>query len=145
MKNQWAKFMADKERADIKKVTGEANGPLVREIEDRALELTAQAADKVIGGMKDEIHLTNRLRKVLQPFTQRCDSRLAWTAAANETDFAQLWTARTKGDFFAEDGSTPFQITILRRSRRGYFTDLFDVEYKAYRNLNKSIQSARRS
>jgi hypothetical protein len=40
MKNQWAKFMADKEWADIKKATGEANGPLVGEIEDRTLELT---------------------------------------------------------------------------------------------------------
>jgi hypothetical protein len=40
MKNQWEKFMADKEWADIKKATGEANGPLVGEIEDKTLELT---------------------------------------------------------------------------------------------------------
>ena len=32
--------MADKEWADIKKATDEANGPLVGEIEDRTLELT---------------------------------------------------------------------------------------------------------
>ena len=40
MKNQWAKFMADKEWIDIKKKTGEVNGPLVGEIEDRTLEPT---------------------------------------------------------------------------------------------------------
>jgi NIPSNAP len=40
MKNQWAKFMADKEWIDIKKKTGEVNGPLVGEIEDRTLEAT---------------------------------------------------------------------------------------------------------
>ena len=39
MKNQWAKFMADKEWADIKKATGK-NGPLVGEIQDRTLILT---------------------------------------------------------------------------------------------------------
>ena len=40
MKNQWAVFMADKEWIDIKKKTGEVNGPLVGEIEDRTLEPT---------------------------------------------------------------------------------------------------------
>jgi hypothetical protein len=40
MKNQWAKFMADKEWIDIKKKTGEVNGPLVGEIQDRTLEPT---------------------------------------------------------------------------------------------------------
>ena len=40
MKNQWAKFMADKEWIDIKKKTGEVSGPLVGEIEDRTLEPT---------------------------------------------------------------------------------------------------------
>jgi hypothetical protein len=40
MKDRWAKFMADKEWAEIKKVTGAAHGPLVGEIEDRTLELT---------------------------------------------------------------------------------------------------------
>lgn len=40
MKEQWAKFMADQEWAEIKKVTAEAHGSLVGDIEDRTLELT---------------------------------------------------------------------------------------------------------
>jgi hypothetical protein len=40
MKERWAKFLADQEWAEIKKVTAEAHGPLVGDIEDRALELT---------------------------------------------------------------------------------------------------------
>lgn len=40
MKDQWKKFMADKEWADIKKETGGKNGPMVGEIADRTLELT---------------------------------------------------------------------------------------------------------
>jgi hypothetical protein len=39
MKDRWAKFMADKEWADIKKETAK-NGPLVGEIVERTLELT---------------------------------------------------------------------------------------------------------
>jgi hypothetical protein len=39
-KDRWAKFMADKEWAEIKKATGAAHGPLVGEIEDRTLDLT---------------------------------------------------------------------------------------------------------
>jgi hypothetical protein len=40
MKEQWAKFMSDREWVEIKKVTAEAHGPLVGDIEDRTLELT---------------------------------------------------------------------------------------------------------
>lgn len=40
MKEQWAKFMADPEWAEIKKATAEAQGLLVGDIEDRTLELT---------------------------------------------------------------------------------------------------------
>jgi hypothetical protein len=40
MKERWAMFMADREWAQIKKVTAEAHGPLVGDIEDRTLELT---------------------------------------------------------------------------------------------------------
>lgn len=40
MKKQWAAFMADQEWAEIKKVTAEAHGSLVGDIEDRILELT---------------------------------------------------------------------------------------------------------
>jgi len=40
MKERWATFMADQEWAEIKKVTAEAHGPLVGDIEDRTLELT---------------------------------------------------------------------------------------------------------
>jgi NIPSNAP len=40
MKEQWAAFMADREWAEIKKVTAEAHGTLVGDIEDRTLELT---------------------------------------------------------------------------------------------------------
>ncbi|HAA32401.1 MAG TPA: NIPSNAP family containing protein [Cyanobacteria bacterium UBA8553] len=40
MKRQWAAFMADQEWAQIKKVTAEAHGLLVGDIEDRTLELT---------------------------------------------------------------------------------------------------------
>jgi hypothetical protein len=40
MKDRWARFMADKEWADIKKATGARHGRLVGEIEDRTLKLT---------------------------------------------------------------------------------------------------------
>jgi hypothetical protein len=40
MKDRWAKFMADKEWADIKKQTGAKHGKLVGEIQDRTLNLT---------------------------------------------------------------------------------------------------------
>lgn len=40
MKDRWAAFMADQEWAEIKKVTAEAHGTLVGDIEDRTLELT---------------------------------------------------------------------------------------------------------
>ncbi|NDJ19895.1 NIPSNAP family containing protein [Myxacorys almedinensis A] len=40
MKERWEAFMADQEWADIKKVTAEAHGTLVGDIEDRTLELT---------------------------------------------------------------------------------------------------------
>jgi hypothetical protein len=40
MKERWAAFMADQEWAEIKKVTAEAHGTLVGDIEDRTLELT---------------------------------------------------------------------------------------------------------
>lgn len=40
MKERWAAFMADREWAEIKKVTAEVHGSLVGDIEDRTLELT---------------------------------------------------------------------------------------------------------
>lgn len=40
MKDQWAKFMADKEWAAIKKETGAVHGTLVGSIEDRTLRAT---------------------------------------------------------------------------------------------------------
>jgi hypothetical protein len=40
MKERWAAFMTDREWAEIKKVTAEAHGSLVGDIEDRTLELT---------------------------------------------------------------------------------------------------------
>ncbi len=45
MKRQWAAFMADQEWAQIKKVTAEAHGRLVGNIEDRTLELTDYSPD----------------------------------------------------------------------------------------------------
>jgi NIPSNAP len=40
MTDRWKKFLQDQEWIKIKKETGEANGPLVREIQDRTLYLT---------------------------------------------------------------------------------------------------------
>lgn len=48
MRERWAKFMADKEWAEIKKATGAAHGPLVGEIEDRTLELTDYSPRRVL-------------------------------------------------------------------------------------------------
>jgi len=48
MKDRWAKFMADKEWADIKKETGRIQGSLVGEIEDRTLELTDYSPRKTL-------------------------------------------------------------------------------------------------
>jgi hypothetical protein len=46
MKDRWAKFMADKEWADIKKETGAKHGKLVGEIQDRTLSLTPYSPQK---------------------------------------------------------------------------------------------------
>jgi heme-degrading monooxygenase HmoA len=40
MKEQWAKFMTDREWAEIKKATAQEHGQLVGDIEDRTLGLT---------------------------------------------------------------------------------------------------------
>lgn len=45
MKEQWAKFMADQEWAEIKKATAEEHGQLVGDIEDWTLELTDYSPD----------------------------------------------------------------------------------------------------
>jgi hypothetical protein len=46
MKDRWAKFMADKEWADIKKETAAKHGKLVGEIQDRTLNLTTYSPQK---------------------------------------------------------------------------------------------------
>jgi hypothetical protein len=46
MKDQWAKFMADKEWAAIKKETGAVHGTLVGSIEDRTLRVTGYSPRK---------------------------------------------------------------------------------------------------
>jgi hypothetical protein len=46
MKDRWAKFMADREWAAIKKETGEKYGQLVGEIQDRTLHLTPYSPRK---------------------------------------------------------------------------------------------------
>jgi hypothetical protein len=46
MKDRWAKFMADKEWADIKKETAAKHGQLVGEIQDRTLNLTPYSPQK---------------------------------------------------------------------------------------------------
>jgi hypothetical protein len=46
MKDRWAKFMADKEWADIKKETAAKHGKLVGEIQDRTLNLTPYSPQK---------------------------------------------------------------------------------------------------
>ena len=47
LKDRWAKFMADKEWADIKKRTGAQHGQLVGEIEDRIITVTDYSPTKV--------------------------------------------------------------------------------------------------
>jgi hypothetical protein len=46
MKDRWAKFMADKEWAAIKKETGAVHGTLVGSIEDRTLRVTGYSPRK---------------------------------------------------------------------------------------------------
>ena len=46
MKDRWAKFMADKEWAAIKKETAAKHGKLVGEIQDRTLNLTPYSPQK---------------------------------------------------------------------------------------------------
>jgi NIPSNAP protein len=48
MRDRWAKFMADKEWADIKKETSRIHGSMVGEIEDRTLELTDYSPSKTL-------------------------------------------------------------------------------------------------
>jgi NIPSNAP len=48
MRDRWAKFMADKEWADIKKETSRIHGSMVGEIEDRTLELTDYSPRKAL-------------------------------------------------------------------------------------------------
>lgn len=48
MKDRWAKFMADKEWADIKKQTAARYGNLVGEVQDRTLKLTAYSPRKAL-------------------------------------------------------------------------------------------------
>jgi hypothetical protein len=48
MTDRWEKFLRDREWIEIKKETGEINGPLVGEIEDRTLNLTDYSPRKVL-------------------------------------------------------------------------------------------------
>jgi NIPSNAP protein len=48
MRDRWAKFMADKEWADIKKETSRIHGSMVGEIEDRTLEPTDYSPRKAL-------------------------------------------------------------------------------------------------
>lgn len=48
MKNAWAKFMADKEWADIKKETSARHGQLVGEIQDRVLRVVDYSPRKTL-------------------------------------------------------------------------------------------------
>jgi hypothetical protein len=48
MTDRWTKFMQDQEWIKIKKETGELYGPLVGEIQDRALYLTDYSPHKVL-------------------------------------------------------------------------------------------------
>ena len=48
MQDRWAKFMADKEWANIKKETAARHGKLVGEIQDRTLTLTRYSPRKVL-------------------------------------------------------------------------------------------------
>jgi hypothetical protein len=46
MKDRWARFMADKEWAEIKKVTGAQHGKMVGEIQERTLSITPYSPQK---------------------------------------------------------------------------------------------------
>ena len=48
MTDRWAKFLRDEEWIRIKKETGEMNGPLVGDIQDRTLYLTDYSPRKVL-------------------------------------------------------------------------------------------------
>jgi hypothetical protein len=48
MKDRWAKFMADRDWADIKKETAAEHGRLVGEIQDRTLRLTSYSPHSVL-------------------------------------------------------------------------------------------------
>jgi hypothetical protein len=48
MTDRWKKFLQDKEWIKIKKETGEINGPLVGEIQDRTLYLTDYSPHQVL-------------------------------------------------------------------------------------------------
>lgn len=48
MKDRWAKFMADKEWLNIKKVTGAKEGAMVGTIQDRKLKLTDYATRRTL-------------------------------------------------------------------------------------------------
>jgi NIPSNAP len=48
MTDRWEKFLRDREWIEIKKETGEINGPLVGEIQDRTLNLTDYSPRKVL-------------------------------------------------------------------------------------------------
>jgi hypothetical protein len=48
MTDRWKKFLQDKEWIKIKKETGEINGPLVGEIQDRTLYLTGYSPHQVL-------------------------------------------------------------------------------------------------
>ena len=48
MADRWKKFLQDQEWIKIKKETGEINGPLVGEIQDRTLYLTDYSPRKVL-------------------------------------------------------------------------------------------------
>ena len=48
MTDRWEKFLRNQEWIKIKKETGESNGPLVGEIQDRILYLTDYSPPKVL-------------------------------------------------------------------------------------------------
>ncbi len=48
MTDRWDKFLRDQEWIKIKKETGEINGPLVGEIQDRTLYLTDYSPRKAL-------------------------------------------------------------------------------------------------
>jgi hypothetical protein len=56
MEEQWAKFMDDREWAEIKKMTAEAHGLLVGDIEDRTLELTDYSPGRWLANYNSEFY-----------------------------------------------------------------------------------------